>query len=315
MHEVLFHVFLILFIVQFFICIALRFELLLIVLLGLFLAALRRGIHDSQICVVVNFAQKLLNPRIDEIVAHQCRNKRPLIGLFFEHQIEQELDIFIRVFGHRVGLLVFNLIKDDGQLLVLEGPPQHNELVQGAAQGPNVGLDAVGVSLNDLWRHEIGRAEESVCILDIFEFLPLKTDDYLGNSEIAQFHDIFGQKNILRFYIPMQNVLLMHVVEGQDHLAYPGQNLLVVEGLALRLLVLDFVVERAALRVLHDDVEVVLLDEGLVEVDDGGPLQHLQENDLDLRVFFVLSAHVVQRDYFQSEQLAVGAPLHQLDRA
>lgn len=91
----------------------------------------------------------------------------------------------------------------------------------------------------------------------------------------------------------MQDVLVVHGHDSHNYVGERSQNL-ISRKLGSRLYpALDELVEVALGAVLHDDEDAIAVAEVLVELDDGGAFQHLQEGYLSVRCLLVLAIHIV----------------------
>ena len=94
--------------------------------------------------------------------------------------------------------------------------------------------------------------------------------EVLGDAEVAQLDGVAArEEDVLRLEVAVDDLAVVHVLDGQADLREPGQDLLLGERMAVGLGREDALAEVAALRVAHHDVEVpVLALERPQELDD-----------------------------------------------
>ena len=87
-------------------------------------------------------------------------------------------------------------------------------------------------------------------------------------------------EDILLLQISVQDPLVVNMLNGQAHLHEPVQNLVLGDQLLHLLLILDFLVHVAAVRVVHHDAQVLVVHETLSVGDDVGVSHGFQHFDL-----------------------------------
>lgn len=82
----------------------------------------------------------------------------------------------------------------------------------------------------------------------------------LGNPEIAQFDCVTAcEKDILRFEIAMDDLSIVHVLDGQANLCEPGKYLFLCNNLVGYFGLANALTKVAAFSITHDDVEIAIL--------------------------------------------------------
>lgn len=181
---------------------------------------------------------------------------------------------------------------------MLERPLQVNDLVKGASQRPNIGLLIVLVSSDDFGGHEVGRSQASLGEVGM-------GSQRLGDSEIPELNYVvcikvnntFVEEHVLSLNVAMQNILSVHEVNCDHELGHPGEDLIFWNLVALIPVLQDPVIYAPPLRVLHDDIQAILLDEALMIFDDCRSYKYLQQADFIFRVLLFLIIHIVEGDY------------------
>ena len=95
--------------------------------------------------------------------------------------------------------------------LGVEGGAADQHLVGKDADGPPVHWEGVTLVAKDLWRDIVRRPAESLCLLVPFEHL---SEPKISKAEIA----ILIHQNILRFEVPIDDLLPMEMADSHDHL-------------------------------------------------------------------------------------------------
>lgn len=180
---------------------------------------------------------------------------------------------------------------------MLERPLQVNDLIEGASQRPNIGLLIVLVSSDDFRGHEVGRTQ--ACLGEVG-----MGSQRLGDPKISELYDIvcikvnytFVEEHVLSLYVAMQNILSVHEMNCDHELGHPGEDLIFWDLVPLIPVLQDPVIYASPLRVLHDDIQAILLDEALMIFDDCRSYKYLQQADFIFRVFLFLVIHIIEWD-------------------
>mmetsp|Transcript_53044 Transcript_53044/g.168305 ORF Transcript_53044/g.168305 Transcript_53044/m.168305 type:complete len:241 (-) Transcript_53044:439-1161(-) len=106
----------------------------------------------------------------------------------------------------------------------LEGGPEGRELVEDAAEGPHVGLEPVRLVREDLRAHVVGRAHHALRHLILLEDLcePEVPDENLP---------LGVQEHVAALEVSVEHILLVHVLQSQEHLSGPLLEVLLGEVL------------------------------------------------------------------------------------
>mmetsp|Transcript_5341 Transcript_5341/g.15834 ORF Transcript_5341/g.15834 Transcript_5341/m.15834 type:complete len:251 (-) Transcript_5341:214-966(-) len=192
---------------------------------------------------------------------------------------------------HVPGLLLADAPGEHGDVVPREGPAQGEKLVEHHAQGPHVGLGAVGVSLHHLRREVVWRSDAGLCE-------GVCTSKHTRDAEVAELDEgRLGarEEDVGRLYVAVQHMLCMHVGQGVRELRQPRGDLRLAERLLRRTSALDRLFERAARAVLSHNVERGKLLRGrrVVAVETGenvGVAEHAEDDDLVLAVGTLLGS-------------------------
>lgn len=98
--------------------------------------------------------------------------------------------------------------------LGIECMAQIAHLIQTTPKCPYITLITVWLIFKQLRTHIVWSTNASICQIP-------RWVQYLSNSKITQPHPAILQENVLCLQIPMQNLLLMQVIECQCHLSKP----------------------------------------------------------------------------------------------
>ena len=105
-------------------------------------------------------------------------------------------------------------------LLAAERFFQHDKLVQNDAYRPHISLAIIRLTKADFGRHEVGGAAAS-------HSLSILCVELSRNAEVAQLADaIFSNKDVLRFYITVENIFIVHCHDGHDDVGKCPQDLI-----------------------------------------------------------------------------------------
>lgn len=126
-----------------------------------------------------------------------------------------------------------------------------------------------------------------------------------GPTKIRKFDLIVNrQQYILRLDIPMNDILLMQILQPLYHLIYHLRRLLLLKPLLL----LQQLIQLAVGCVFHDDIDLSLIVEVTVHLEDVRVLQVAVDLDLAPQLEnYVAVDDLLLRDYFQSHDQLVSA--------
>ena len=104
-------------------------------------------------------------------------------------------------------------------LLAAERFLQHDKFVQNDAYRPHISLAIIRLTKADFGRHEVGGAAAS----HSFSILCIELS---GNAEVAQLADaIFSNKDVLRFYVAVEDIFIVHRHDCHDNVGKCPQDL------------------------------------------------------------------------------------------
>mmetsp|Transcript_78579 Transcript_78579/g.240445 ORF Transcript_78579/g.240445 Transcript_78579/m.240445 type:complete len:223 (+) Transcript_78579:296-964(+) len=161
---------------------------------------------------------------------------------------------------------------------------QGRHLVQDDAQAPDVALEVVGAVLDDFGAEVIRRAHHGLGVI-------LGGVQHPRDAEVAQL-DLPGrhEENILGLQVAVQDLAVVHVLEGEVGLHEPLQDHLLAQEQPVA--PLDLHVDVAAVRVIHDDAEPALpCHEHLLKSHNVPVVHPLQHDRLLDRLFSLLLPH------------------------
>lgn len=185
-------------------------------LLALLLLALVLDRPPLEDAVDAVLALVLLDEVVDAVVdardVRQLPDARPLRRVFVQHRDDQHAHVGVEFFAVEVQRLVDDLVKHALDRVGVERLSEQRELVQDAADGPDVCLLAVRVASADFGRHEVRRADVCFCQLrHRFEFF--------RDAEVADLEDaFFRQKHVLTFEVAVQDVFRVHQHHAENDL-------------------------------------------------------------------------------------------------
>jgi len=149
-------------------------------------------------------------------------------------------------------------------VIALERRVAAQEYEEDDTEGPDI-AGLVVVALEHLGCNVVWGADNSVHSLD-----GLLLGETFGKTEINKFdfrlfRSVVHQE-VLRFEISVDDSVTMQVLDSGEHFAHDVGGLVLAEPLRGH----DAIEELTALAVLHDDVDVAMIDVALVELDDVG---------------------------------------------
>ena len=151
------------------------------------------------------------------------------------------------------------------------------------AETPNI-AGLVVVTLEHFWGDIIRCTDDGVHALN---FLLLR--EALGKTKINQFDlGVLGgvvHKEVLRLQVSMDNAVSMQMLDSTDHLAHDIGGVALGEPLSSD----DTVKKLSALAVLHNDVDITVIDVALIELDNVGVVNLLENGELFLEKSDILS--------------------------
>lgn len=151
-------------------------------------------------------------------------------------------------------------------VLVEEGGQPVNHLEDEGAEAPDVDGLVVRPLQDDLRRDVLGRADEALRALALF--------DHLGYAEVSEAGvAVFVKEHVLRLEVAVEDVLGVEVLQAEQDLAGVEAGLRLGEADALAKVVVEF----AALLELHGEEDVAGRGEAVVEADDEGVADFLHD--------------------------------------
>ena len=264
----------------------------------------------------VVLSKQFLYPLCNNWVAQDRVDIWTLLWVYIKHALQQIRYVFAKMAGHVVVLSHDDLPGELMETLGVEGRLERAHLVEQDAEGPDVGLEAVGLGLDDLGRQVVGRADHRLR-------LRLRLAQHARNTEVAQlYHVVLRQEDVLRLQVPVQYLSIVNVLQRQADLREPVQHVILApilqlsaRPLFLLVLLLDAALQVAAVGVVHNDAQLPLL--GLVhfpEADDVRVLQHFQDLRLPQRLPPLILIHILDINLLDYCVLLVGLALHEIRR-
>ena len=184
---------------------------------------------------------------------------------------------------------------------------QRTHLVEDAAQRPHVALVGVGLVLADLGRHVVRCADHSARCRH-------RALHNLRDPKVAQLHEVFGDEDVLRLEVAVQDLLGVDVVQRHHQLDEPVEHLGLREVIFLLRPPLDGCREVAALTVGHHDAQAVAVQEVLAVPHDARVVQRAKHLHLLLCVSSLLGAVGLHLNLLQAVVLAVARVPSEVDR-
>jgi hypothetical protein len=175
----------------------------------------------------------------------------------------------------------------------IERRGQGSHLVEKNTKGPDIRLEAVALTLDDLRGEVVGGSYDGLG-------LGARVGKDTGDSEVTQLDDsIFVDKDVLTLKITMQNLFVVAMLNGEGDLGEPVQKLIlghiVLAALAVDCLeaLLNFALKITIICVVHYDAQLALF--GFVdfpETHDIGVVKHLQNLGLVQGLTSLFLAHL-----------------------
>ena len=238
-----------------------------------------------------------------------CLHPRPHRGLLQNFSDSRSLAVVLREQGadHVAELLgvlagdggvdAADDFHDEGALILrLKGMPKGTQLVEHAAQGPDVALVVVGLFFAEFGGEVVGRAYDGVrhilCLIQ-----------QLGDAQITNLDLVLlPQKHVRRFDIPVQYLVLVEVLEAEAHLNEELPYLLLIQR-PIHLL-FQKLAEVPILAILHDNIYRVFQHKRVVVLDDVLALHLCHYRCLKHRLLLLVRVHFPRIHHLHHIQLA-----------
>mmetsp|Transcript_54094 Transcript_54094/g.142496 ORF Transcript_54094/g.142496 Transcript_54094/m.142496 type:complete len:286 (-) Transcript_54094:313-1170(-) len=187
--------------------------------------------------------------------------RRPLVGVPIQH-LRAELP-------HKVGVGVRDhwdwapddLLHEAGDVRGIEGDLQGSHLVEDAAHRPDVGRPRVGLLLADLGAQVVRRPD--LCLGACYG-----GGKDLRDTEVAHLQDVLGEEEVAGLQVAVQDVPVVDVLQRQQTLREPSEDLVLGEGLATFSGLVYLLGEVPVLAEVHQDAEPAAVGEVLPVPDD-----------------------------------------------
>ena len=154
---------------------------------------------------------------------------------------------------------------------------QRTQFIQNTPKRPHITLERIRLILTDFRTHIIRSSYTGHGRL-------VGGLEQLGDPEISEFDCvIFGEENVLRLDVSVQDLSAVDIVEGDRDLYEPVPNLVLGEMFIRGLFVLDMRGQISNLAVFHLNVKCVFFDEARDVGDDVGVLEVPEQVCLGVR--------------------------------
>ena len=172
-----------------------------------------------------------------------------LVWILDQHLRQQLLEVRrVHLGKGRIGALQ-DFLDEAFHVLGVEGVVESGDLVENAAETPNIRFLVVRLFLADLRREIVRSADGGIgAVVGVLQ--------YSGDAEVSNLDvSLRSEEDVLGFQIAMQDLFVMDVIHGQGHLHQPCHYLLLRKQ-SPQLFLSRYLVEHiAALAVVHDDTE------------------------------------------------------------
>ena len=144
---------------------------------------------------------------LDEGPVDDVDDSWPCLRILGQKHCHKLLQVITVVSIQRLLRVLHNLEDQPEQILGVESVLESAQLIQDAAQGPDVRLIGIRLVLAYFRRHVVRRALHC-------ERVVAGALQHLGDTEVPKFDSIIlGQEYILRFEIPVKNLATMNILQ------------------------------------------------------------------------------------------------------
>ena len=237
----------------------------------------------------------------DREVIFDSLTSRPVLGFFLQESLNEVSQTSRVLHWKRFGFLGYDHVAQRNQVVSREGRLQSTKVVQGTANRPHVDLMIVRLGLDKLWR-QIKRCSNA----SAFELLAVRLQ--FRDAHVSKFDLLLVvQEDVEALDVSVNHVFQMHELHSAAQLPGEFPDVPLRNVLLLVSLLLNHLVKIAFRRILHYDVEVVLLDKGGVVLDDVGMLERCHYLSFLYGGQLVFGFHVSQEYLLENVQLLIGA--------
>mmetsp|Transcript_19813 Transcript_19813/g.55082 ORF Transcript_19813/g.55082 Transcript_19813/m.55082 type:complete len:276 (+) Transcript_19813:1787-2614(+) len=234
----------------------------------------------------------------------QVVHRGPLVRVLAEAGLDALLQLGGVLGGDRLVLPAEDAHHKRREVGGVEGVLEGRHLVQHTAKGPDIALVVVRLAVAELRGEVVGSSHRGLGKASW-------AAQHLGEAKVAELDLHFlRDKDVFCFDVTVEDVLLVEVLQGQEHLGCKVDNLGLREGLLGALNMLE---EAAIVGVLHHHVKDAVLDKGAVVARDVGVRHSRQNLDLIHDSLLVLRVGFVHEDALDDILKAVGASADQDD--
>jgi hypothetical protein len=175
-----------------------------------------------------------------------------------------------------------DVFEDLGVRISLKRRVSTEEHIKDDAETPHVTFLPV-LALQHFGGHVVGRPDHCVHLFSLgHSLVPLR------EAEVDQLHlrqfSLVSHQVVFGLQVPMDDLLIVQVLHCAEHLGHQRRSVVLVEfGISN-----DAIKKFTTRAILHDDVDVAVIHEGLVELDDVGVVDACKNEQLFFKMLDVL---------------------------
>mmetsp|Transcript_17300 Transcript_17300/g.19495 ORF Transcript_17300/g.19495 Transcript_17300/m.19495 type:complete len:238 (+) Transcript_17300:15-728(+) len=193
--------------------------------------------------------------------------------------------------------LIFNILKHEKHVTVIERPFFHNHFKSRTAQRPYIGLLPVLLAIDNFGSHRIGCSHYGVgdCFTNF------------GNPKITDFNSIIlCKEQVLGFNITMQNIFSMNQHDSQATLSYPVHNDIIAYYIVSFIFItVNKIADGATLGILHQYIKGIVFFPALIIFHNCWPLENSEEGTFVLRQLSCFVWHIRHQNSLESKLLTI----------
>lgn len=215
--------------------------------------------------------------------------------LSLDEGFDHEAEIFGELFGKSLDCAFEDFSVEALHVCSLEGGFEGDEFEENAAEGPDVGLEAVCFVSPDFWACVV----RSACLSEIQTLVVRQ----FGHIHIPKLHcPILIHKHIRTLYIPMHDVRFMQSFQPTYKLNENLPNLDFPKHIVIFLVLHNLLIQITSIAVLHNNAQAIELqiNKSLLVVDYILTFDTRQNSHFIYRILPFLFAQIIKFHFFQS---------------
>jgi hypothetical protein len=222
---------------------------------------------------------------LEEWVVHCTYCSQPFCRVTLQHTSKQLFRFIGNVsplLGIKFQCLAKNVFENLGVRVSLKRRVSTKEHIKDDTKTPHVTFLPI-LALQHFRGHVVGSSNNGVHLFSLGHSLVPLREAEVDQLHLRQFR-LVSHQVVFGLQIPVDDLLIMQVFHGAEHLGHQGGSVVLVEfGISN-----DAIKKFTTRAILHDDVDVAVIHEGLVELDDVGVVDTCKNEQLFFEMLDVL---------------------------